>query len=168
MAAHLAAGKTQLEAHQLAGFTGRSSAAATQIANRPEMLARVQEILATQHRKEIRSNERAIERAGIDKDYIITRLQYAAEFGLRGKPLLDENGRDTGRWSVKPDIRGATAALRTLAQMGGHLIERHEVGGPGDFARMTEEELNAEMITIGERIGLPRAELLKIAGPRSD
>ena len=32
----------------------------------------------------------------------------------------------------------AGGALRTLAQMGGWLVQRHEIGGPGDFSRLTD------------------------------
>ena len=60
MAHGLAAGKKQLQAYKDAGFTGNTTASSTKIANRPDVVARVQEIIATQHRKEIRSNERAI------------------------------------------------------------------------------------------------------------
>ena len=169
MAHGLAAGKLQLQAYQDAGFTGKTTAAATLVANRPEVKARVQEIIATQHKKEIRSNERAIEKAAIDKGYIVSRLQYAAELGLRGKPLLGEDGKDTGRWSLKPDIKGAVGALRTLAQMGGHLIERHEIGSPGDFARLTDDELDLKLIEVGQAIGISGPELQRaITGPKGD
>ena len=63
MAHGLAAGKKQLDAYKAAGFTGNTTASSTKVANRPEVIARVQEIIATQHKKEIRSNERAIEKA---------------------------------------------------------------------------------------------------------
>lgn len=167
MAHGLAAGKLQLAAYKDAGFTGNTTASATKVANRADVKARVQEIIATQHRKEIQSNERAIEKASIDKGWIVERLKYTAEFGLRGRPLLDNTGRDTGRWSVKPDLRAATGALRTLAQMGGHLIERYEFGAPGDFARLTDDELNLKLIEVGEAIGISGPELQRaLAGPK--
>jgi hypothetical protein len=165
----LAAGKSQQLAYKEAGYTGESTAASTKMANRADVKARTQEIIATQHKKEIRSNERAIEKAAIDKGYIVSRLQYAAELGLRGKPLLGEDGKDTGRWSLKPDIKGAVGALRTLAQMGGHLIERHEIGSPGDFARLTDDELDLKLIEVGEAIGISGPELQRaLAGPKED
>lgn len=169
MAHGLAAGKLQLAAYKDAGFTGNTTASATKVANRPDVKARVQEIIATQHKKEIRSNERAIEKAAIDKGHIVSRLMYAAELGLRGKPLLDGDGRDTGRWSLKPDIKGAVGALRTLSQMGGFLIERHEIGAPGDFARLTDDELDLKLIEVGEAIGISGPELQRaLAGPKED
>jgi len=164
MASHLATGKGVMEAYVAAGFTGKAGASATAVSRRPEVKARVQEIIATQHAKEIRSNERAIERAAINKEEVVNLLWYIAKFGIKGRPLLDDKGNDTGRYAVKPDLRSAGGALRTLAQMGGWLIQKHEIGGPGDFARLTDEELDGELIEAGRALGLPEKELKLITG----
>lgn len=161
MATGLAAGKRQIDAYKAAGFTGDTTASSTKVANRADVKARVQEIIATQHRKEIQSNERAVERASIDKGYVVERLKYAAELGLRGKPILDDKGNDTGKWSLKPDLRAATGALTTLARMGGWMVERHEIGKPGDFSRMSDAELDLVVIEAGEKIGISAAEIQK-------
>lgn len=169
MAHGLVAGKTQLAAYKAAGFTGETTVASSKIAKRPDIRKRVQELIAGEHRQEARAIERAIDKAAIDKGYVVERLKYAAELGLRGKPLLDDNGKDTGRWSLKPDIKGAVGALRTLSQMGGWLVQLHEIGGPGDFARLTDDELDLKLIEVGEAIGISGPELQRaLAGPKDD
>lgn len=168
MASGLAAGKTQMQAYRDAGFTGKAVQSAADVAARPELKTRVNEIIATQHRQEIRSSERAIEKAAIDKAWVVSRAQYIVEFGIRGQPIMDDQGKATGRYAVKPNLGAATASLELLARMGGFLVEKVEIGGPGDFARMADEELNNELLEIGMRIGLPKAELLKIAGPMKE
>lgn len=165
MAHALAAGKQQVEAYAIAGFRGTARSAPTQIANRPEVKARVQEIIATEHQREVRSNERAIERAAIDKEWIVSRAKYIVEFGIRGRPLLDDKGNDTGKYAVKPNLDAAGKSLTLLARMGGYLIERIEHGAPGDFARLTDEELDLKLIEVGEAIGISGPELQRVIGP---
>jgi hypothetical protein len=161
MASGLAAGKTQMDAYAAAGFTGKTVQSAGSVAQRPEVRARVAEIIATQHNREIRSNERAIEKASVTKEWGISRLKYIAEFGIRGRPLLDERGNDTGKYIIKPDLRSAENAVRTLMKMGGWLVQQHEIGAPGDFSRLSDLELQGELIEVGKRIGIPEKELQK-------
>lgn len=162
MANALAIGTPQGEAYRKAGFTGQSNSVAAQMANRADIKARVQEIIATQYQREARSNERAIERAAIDKEWIVARAKYIVEFGIRGRPLLDAEGKDTGRYTVRPNLEAATKSLTLLARMGGYLVERIEHGAPGDFARLTDAELDLKLIEVGQAIGLPQQAIQKV------
>ena len=40
-------------------------------------------------------------------------------------------------------------ALELLAKHHGLLVERHEVGGPGDFVKLTDDEIDAEIMALG-------------------
>lgn len=42
-------------------------------------------------------------------------------------------------------------ALELLAKHHGLLIERKEIGGPGEFAKMTDDELSSELLDLAER-----------------
>jgi hypothetical protein len=49
--------------------------------------------------------------------------------------------------------------------MGGYLIDKVEIGQPGDFARLTDEDLEKELILVGESIGIAGDQIQKaIAG----
>jgi hypothetical protein len=169
MALLLAAGKTVLVAYTEAGYAARSSSSASQIAGRPDIRARVQEVLAAQHQREVKSNERAIERAAIDKDWIVQRGKYIVELGIRGgRPIMGKDGKPTGEFEGKPNLNAAVKALALLAQMGGYLVNRHEVGQPGAFSRLTEEELDNELMLVGEAIGIAPAEIQKAIAGRSE
>lgn len=48
-------------------------------------------------------------------------------------------------------------ALRTLAQWRGMLISKSEVGKPGDFANMTDEQLDAEIAALETRDAIAKA-----------
>jgi len=163
MAHALAAGKAQIAAYAEAGFSGKSQAAASKVALRPEVKARVQEIIATQHKVEIRSTERAIERAGIDKEYYFTRLKYVIDRAVRGtKPIYGANGEIANWLPSAGDNAAAINGLELVARTNGWLIQKHEVGAPGDFARLSDKELEGELIEVGKAIGLSDKELLRI------
>jgi len=166
MALALAIGKGLWEAYQSAGFQGKAHSAASSVAKRPDMKARVQELIALQHRKEVQSNERAIEQATIDKSWVVQRAKYIVELGIRGgAPRLGKDGKPTGEFSGKPNLNAAVKSLALLASMGGFIVQRHELGQPGDFSRLTDEELDAKMIEVGEAIGISGPALQKaIAG----
>jgi len=166
MALHLAAGKSIWDSYILVGYTGKVHSASTSVAKRPDVQKRVQELLATQHRKEVQSNERAIEQASIDKGWVVQRAKYIVELGIRGgAPLLGKDGKPTGQFSGKPNLNAAVKSLALLASMGGFIVQRHELGQPGDFSRLTDEELDAKMIEVGEAIGISGPALQKaIAG----
>lgn len=162
MARNLATGMTQLKAYADAGFAGKTKGAASAVATTPMMQARVQEIIATQHTKEIRSNERAIENAAIDKGWIVTRAKYIVDRAVRGtKPVYGEGGAITGWMPRSGDETAAIKGLTLLAHMGGYMVTQVEVGAPGDFARMSDDELNKELILVGESIGLSGPALQK-------
>jgi hypothetical protein len=163
MAHNMAKGMPQLEAYKAAGFTGQAKTSANAVAMRPEVKARVQEIIATQHKVEIRSTERAIERAGIDKEYYFTRLKYVIDRAVRGtKPVYGANGEVANWLPSAGDNAAAINGLELVARTNGWLIQKHEVGAPGDFARLSDKELEGELIEVGKAIGLSDKELLRI------
>jgi hypothetical protein len=166
MAFGLAVGKAIWEAYVAAGFSGKAHSAASSVAKRPDVQKRVQELVAARHEKELKSNERAIDQATIDKSWVVQRAKYIVELGIRGgAPILGKDGKPTGAFSGKPNLNAAVKSLALLASMGGYLVQRHEFGQPGDFSRLTDEELDAKMIEVGEAIGISGPALQKaIAG----
>lgn len=162
MAHGLAEGKTQLEAYKAAGFTGKTPASAGVVALRADVKARVSEIIAARHRQEIRSEERAIEKAAIDKSWIVARAKYVVDRAVRGtKPMYNNKGENVGWLPAASDNGAAIDGLTLLAKMGGFLINLHEIGQPGDFSRMSNEELDGELIEIGKAIGIPETAIQK-------
>lgn len=169
MAHALAQGMKILAAYHAAGYVGKTTASAASVSGRPEVKARVQEIIATQHTKEIRSNERAIDNAAIDKGWIVTRAKYIVDRAVRGtKPVYGDGGAITGWMPRSGDETAAIKGLTLLAHMGGYMVTQVEVGAPGDFARMTDDELNKELILVGESIGLSGPVLQKALAYHSE
>ena len=52
--------------------------------------------------------------------------------------------------------RDRLKALELLAKHWGLLVERHEVGKPGDFVKLTDEEIDAEIMALGAQRPLNR------------
>lgn len=161
-----AAGKGVYAAYLESGFTGKP-AGATKFFQRPDIVARVTEIIADHYEDQRRIREIAVKEAGIDEAWIVKRLKYLADISLQGYPIK-KDGVPTGALG-KPDGPTAIRCLQLAAQMRGLLIQKHEVGQPGDFQRMSDEELNESLMEQGEALGLPSQALEKLlALPKPD
>jgi hypothetical protein len=91
---------------------------------------------------------------GITKTKILEALWENAQKCLRGAQIFDKNGKPTGEFG-KPDSAGANRALQLIGMEAyGMFTERHEIGGPGDFARLTDDELFARVQTEAAALGL--------------
>lgn len=154
-----AGGNTQKEAYRAGGFKYDQSAA-SKFFHKPLIAARVQEIIAERHQLERVTSHKAAEEAGTDKAWVMRHLKHAVLIGLRGHPrylrdgkrFLDENGNQI---YGKPDIGPVVSALDLIGREQGMFITRTEVGGPGDFERMSDAELSKALIEVGQKLGLP-------------
>lgn len=165
LAQALATGKTQVVACREAGYKLRETdtGAASRYANHPDVLVRKAEIIRERHEAERKASDKAIADASIDKGYIVSRLKYLADRSIRGtKPVYDSKGEVTGWLPAHSDGAVAHSCLKTLAQMGGYLVEKVEHGAPGDFQRLTDQELQEQLVEAGESIGLDREHVMKV------
>lgn len=154
IAQSLAKGSTVKDAF-IAGGYNYDPAQATRMCQRPQIRARVSEILETRVSIERVANEDAAKALGIDKKWVLERLKFNCERALRGQPVLDANGVQTGKYTGRPDGATANNALKLIGMELGMFIERHEIGGPGDFSRMTDEELAKRAFEDAAALGLP-------------
>lgn len=180
----LAKGKTDLEAHGLAGYKANRHNAHT-LKNKEYIKKRYNELMERRIVFENRSNELAIERLSITKEAILGELAKIAfanmqdymKVGEDGQPSLNfkdltrdqaaalaeitveefVDGRSDKRQvrRVKFKLASKQDALVALGKHLGLFIERHEIGGPGDFARMTDDELQQALVGQAEALGLP-------------
>ena len=113
-AQEIAKGKPAYVAHKTAGFSGLRPDA-SKLQHDPNIIQRVEEL-----------QRRSSARAEIDKDRL-TRM-YLEDRALAYK--LGQAG-------------AARSATDSLAKLHGLLVNKVEVGNPGDFARMSDDELEA-------------------------
>lgn len=88
----------------------------------------------------------------------LTRDQAAALVEITVEEFRDgrTDSREVRR--VKFKLGDKKGALVDLGKHFGMFIERHEVGEPGEFARMSDEELARSLVSEAEKLGIePRA-----------
>lgn len=155
----LANGDTQKNAYIQAGYK-YDRASATRMCMKPEIQARVTEIVTERNQQESRINQIAAQEAGMDRAWWNRCLKATIHGAIRGDPVRDATGRkridpDTKEIIYKPDRSAAVRGLELVARANGWLIERAEIGGPGDFARLNDTELQAKLVELGSALGVP-------------
>jgi hypothetical protein len=120
----------------------------------------VNEIAADRYEHARKTREIAANEAGLDEAWILKRLKYLTDISLQGRPIMN-SGVPTGE-RTKPDGPTAVKCLTLAAKIKGMLVHRHEVGDPGEFARMTDDELDASLRAQGMAMGLPEDAIEKM------
>lgn len=133
------------------GFIGKGPAA-VKFFKRAEVVERVQELVQDKYDSERKSQEIATQEAGIDKSWILKRLKYLTDISLQ-KRQIKRGGEVVGVGAA--DGPTAVKCLTLASQIGGFLVQRHEVGMPGDFARLSDDELTDELAKQAKALGLP-------------
>ena len=155
----LAAGKSQADAYTAGGYVYQP-ANAHRLCTSPEVAARVSEIAAHRYEDERKAREIAANEAGLDEAWVLKRLKYLTDVSLQGRPIKN-NGVPTGE-HTKPDGPTAVKCLTLAAKIKGMLVNRHEIGDPGEFARMSDDELDACLKAQGRALGLPEDAIKKM------
>lgn len=148
----LAGGAHQHDAYLQAGYKG-TQPAANKFFQKPAMKVRVHEIVAEREREKRDAARRSIEDATVDEAWVIRHLKHNTLAALRGDPVYDRKGQPTGHY--RPDRASANKGLELLGRTRGMFIDRTELGNPGDFSRMADDELDAKLLELGKEIGLP-------------
>ena len=163
LAQNLARGTMTLKAACLdAGYT-TNPAQVTVKTSQPHIQARVAELRALREKaitnafeREVQTSAQIAVKIGATKEKIIQALWFNAQRCLRGQPVLDANGVQTGQYTGKPDANGANQALKLIGlECYGMFVEKLEIGGPGDFSRMADEEFQRHLLDEAAALGLP-------------
>jgi hypothetical protein len=140
-------GRSPVDAYRLAGFElqphrKKIEGQARDFFRRPKIAQRIAELRA-----------QVAEKAAVDGAFIIGEImrlyQYAAEY----VPMLDAQGKPTDRFVM----RNAAEARKNLDLMGkatNLYLDRREIGKPGDFSRMTSDELREKIAERCRAAGL--------------
>lgn len=115
--------------------------------------ARVLEIRHERDEMARQARQKATEDATVDEAWVIRHLKHNTLAALRGDPVYDRKGQPTGHY--RPDRMSANKGLELLGRTRGMFIDRTELGNPGDFSRMADEELDAKIIETAKELGLP-------------
>ena len=123
---------------------------------RAVMVKRIAEILQEKEATAQLIRARAVEKSALTEEWVIERLKYLTDVSLRGAPLLDSQGRPIpGQFTGKRDGATAVRCLELAAKIKGMLVMKHELGRPGEFTSVSDEELLAEAREAAQVIGIP-------------
>ena len=159
----LAAGETVKRAYEAGGFR-YAPASASRFCARPHIKQRVVEIRQERSEQDAKARQVAAEESGVDLGWTEKHYKYIVLGALRGDPVRDSTGRirrdpETGTPIYKPDRYAAVKALDSLTRMKGGFIDRTEIGMPGDFTRLPDDELDAKIVETAKALGLPASGL---------
>jgi hypothetical protein len=74
-----------------------------------------------------------------------------ANRAMQAQAVLDAEGKPTGEFRYNGAV--ANRALELLGIEIGMFIDRHEIGEPGEFARMTDDELQVYLVEKFKALG---------------
>lgn len=120
-AQELAAGKTQGDAYQVAGFKPHRGNAHA-LVQQQHISDRVAELLSARQAAEAKATEIAIERAAVSKEWIIEKLRENVERSMQAIAVFDRDGEPTGEYRYDGGV--ANRALELLGKEHGMFIDR--------------------------------------------
>lgn len=138
-AQELAKGKSADEAYTVAGYKENRGNATTLKQNK-SILGRVTELLAERELLHAQSTAKAIERVSLTKEWILERLVENAQRALQARQAKDADGTPIGDFKYEGTV--ANRALELLGKELGMFVDRREVGKPGDFTDLPDDELD--------------------------
>jgi phage terminase small subunit len=184
-----------LEAHETAGYSPNASNAWT-LQSKKHIQQRLGELLDKRDAMDQHATERALTKLAITKESVLgelAKIGFAnmADYmtvGPDGAPTLNfkdltrdqaaalieitveefRDGRTDAREvrRVKFKLADKKGALVDLGKHLGLFIERHEIGDPGEFGRMTDDELDANVRRQAAALGLPETVIAQMLGRR--
>lgn len=158
----LAKGISYDRAYIAAGYRP-SHANAHTLKNKKDIQARVTYLLGQREHLHAQSTAKAIELTALTKAWVIEQLRENALKCLGKLPVnvsIIEGQAPIQEFQYHPT--GANRALELLGRELNMFIERHEVGDPGEWARMSNEELDQDLLKQADKLGIPRSALVPL------
>lgn len=154
----VAAGKTYSKSWEIAsgrrmGSAKTNATSASHAWKRPEIKARVAELLEARGKVLEQSYVTVIKRSGITRASVLERINEIADRCLERVPITDAHGRATGnyRWNAV----GALRALELLGKQLGMFVDhkRLTIGGE-DLGAMTDDQLREHIRHLEREAGI--------------
>ena len=122
----VASGQTIAEAYVQAGYSGNNPQNSRKMRCEPRIKGRIEAILSEIAERVTRASVKEIQKIGYTRDDAMKECETAMALALEVK-----------------NPTGYVAAVTLRAKLSALLVERKEVGGPGDFEALTDDELRA-------------------------
>lgn len=146
-----AKGKSQEEAHKLAGYSG-SRAAASMLEQKFNIAERIAEIIAEREQIYSQATAEAVERVSLTKEWILATLMDNVQRAMQAQEVTDREGRGTGEYVYQGNV--ANRALELLGKELGMFIDRKIVQNVDELDDISDPaELRRKLIERAERLG---------------
>lgn len=141
-------GENATRAYVLAGYSPNGAAqSAGQLLKNPEMSSRVAYFRSVVQEKHEKATDAVVERAALDKAWVIAQLMENVSMAKQAEPVLDQEGQPTGDY--RQNLAAANKALELLGKEIGMFVDRKEVrtgpldGLPPDEAKALIDTIDA-------------------------
>src|SRR5215472_10894611 len=112
----IAGGMSPTRAYSAAGFTGKGAAqSASRLAKTPPVAARIAELTRD-------LSSLSVQRAVVDRQYVLSRLRENVERAMQAEPVLDSKGKPVGTYRYDGSV--ANRALELLGKELGMFANR--------------------------------------------
>lgn len=119
----LSKGETPPRAYVIAGYSEHGAAqSANRLLKNADVCSRVAQLREAVEKP---SRERAIEKAAVDKAWVLSQLVENVNMGKQAEPVRDNEGNETGEY--KQNLAAANKALELIGKELGMFIDRKEV-----------------------------------------
>ena len=138
----IANGLSGAEAYREAGYkvsANVSSVNASRLLKDARVAARIAELQENRAKALDVATAKAAEKLEISRTWVISKLVENANRAMQAEAVKDSQGEATGEYRYDGAV--ANRALELLGKELGMFVDRKEIGAPGDFERMTDEEL---------------------------
>lgn len=150
-AQEIAKGQSATAAYETAGGK-KNRRYASELGHRPDISARVAEILSGRERMHAQATAKAVERVALTKEWVLAKLIENAERALQARQATDDDGKPLGDFKYEGTV--ANRALELLGKELGMFIDRKEVRNVGEFDDISDlAELRRRLVERAEELG---------------
>lgn len=141
-------GENATRAYVTAGYSPNGAAqSANQLLRKTEVSSRISYLRSVIQEKQEVATEVVIQKAALDKAWVIAQLMENVSMAKSAEPVLDAEGQPTGEY--RQNLNAANKALELLGKEVGMFVDRKEIrtgpldGLPPDEARALLEAIDA-------------------------
>ncbi len=149
----VANGESATQAYVLAGYSEQGAAAsASRLLKKAEICERLAFLRSLKEEQHAEATRAVIERHALTKEWVIAQLMENVAMAKQAEPVLDRQGNFTGEY--QQNLPAANRALELLGSEIGMFIKKAEVGKPGEFAELSDAELERQRIELEKELGI--------------
>lgn len=144
-------GESATVAYELAGYSAQGAAAsASRLLKKAEICERLAFLRSLKEKQHAEVVSAVVEKAGLTKEWIISQLMENVAMAKAAEPVLDSEGKPTGEY--KQNLPAANKALELLGSEIGMFIKKAEVGKPGEFQDLADDELDRQIAEAEKQV----------------